>query len=122
MQNPLVKIGRFIKLPLYFLLLSIVSFVLIIISAFYTTVPFFQLRYRAIAPYNIDVQEMFCANLNTIDIKGLCAIPGIGEKRAKAIISYREKIGLFESIEELENVDGISTKSIENWREYLYVE
>lgn len=122
MQNPLIKIGPFIKIPLYFLLLSIVSFILVFIGAFYTSVPFFQLRYREIAPYNIDVQAMFRANLNTIDTKGLCAVPGIGEKKAAAIIKYREQIGLFESIEELGNIDGISTKSIENWREYLYVE
>ena len=38
---------------------------------------------------------------------------GIGESKAKAIVEYRGSHGNFKSIEELENVDGIGSKTIE---------
>ena len=46
-------------------------------------------------------------NINTADAAGLQTLNGIGETRAQAIISYRENYGLFQSIEEIKNVDGI---------------
>ena len=39
-------------------------------------------------------------NLNTADIAALTTLPGIGESRAKAIISYREQHGAFAQIED----------------------
>lgn len=38
---------------------------------------------------------------------------GIGESKAKAIVEYRGSHGNFKSIEELEYVDGIGSKTIE---------
>ena len=46
-------------------------------------------------------------NINTADEAQLCTLPGIGESKAKAIISYREENGGFSSIEELTNISGI---------------
>ena len=46
-------------------------------------------------------------NLNTADQTQLMTLSGIGESRAKAILSYREEHGSFSSIEDLKNVDGI---------------
>lgn len=122
MKNLVVNIGKFIRLPLYFLIFIVLSFLLIIYGAFCSSVPFFQFRYRTIAPYSISLEEIFRANLNTVDVDALLAVPGIGQKKAEAIIEYRETVGLFRSIDELENIKGISAKSIEKWREYLYVE
>ena len=48
-------------------------------------------------------------NINTADIEELQTLSGIGEARAKAIISYRETNGAFERIEEIMNVSGIKT-------------
>ena len=48
-------------------------------------------------------------NINTADIEELQTLSGIGETRAKAIISYRETNGAFERIEEIMNVSGIKT-------------
>ena len=47
-------------------------------------------------------------NINKATIDELKTLNGIGEAKAKAIIEYRTKNGLFKSIEELKNVSGIS--------------
>lgn len=46
-------------------------------------------------------------NINTATSSELETLPGIGESTAAAIISYREKVGRFSSIEDIMNVPGI---------------
>lgn len=46
-------------------------------------------------------------NINTADAATLSELTGIGEKRAEAIIAYREANGPFKSAEELMNIKGI---------------
>jgi competence protein ComEA len=46
-------------------------------------------------------------NINTASLSELISLPGIGEKRAQAIISYREKAGAFENKEDIMKVKGI---------------
>jgi len=41
------------------------------------------------------------------------AMTGIGESKAKAIVKYRGSHGKFKSVQDLENVDGIGSKTIE---------
>ncbi len=45
-------------------------------------------------------------NLNTADVDTLCALPGIGVRKARAIIAYRERCGRLESIVELDTLHG----------------
>ncbi len=47
-------------------------------------------------------------NINTADVGELCDLELVGEKKAQAIIEYREKNGKFRTVEELTNVSGIS--------------
>lgn len=60
-------------------------------------------------------------DLNTADAKSLTLLKGIGEKRAEAIIKYREANGSFKSVEELTKVKGISKKVIDDNREHLTI-
>jgi len=46
-------------------------------------------------------------NLNTATKEQLMTLSGIGESKANAIISYREKNGRFYNIEELKKIEGI---------------
>jgi len=53
-------------------------------------------------------------NINTADKEALMSsIKGVGEKRAEAIIAYREQNGSFTSIEELAEVRGIGASIVE---------
>ena len=56
-------------------------------------------------------------NINTATIEQLSTLYGIGEVKAKSIIEYREKNGRFKSIEEIGNVDGIGSKTIDKLRD-----
>ena len=62
-------------------------------------------------------QKVAKVNINTADASQLAAVlKGIGLKKAKAIIEYREKFGPFKSIDELTAVKGVGAKTIEKNR------
>lgn len=46
-------------------------------------------------------------DINTASVQELETLPGIGEKRAREIIAYRETNGRFESIEDIKKISGI---------------
>ncbi len=60
-------------------------------------------------------------NINTADKETLMAVKGVGEKRAEAIIAYREKFGPFKTIDELIEIAGIGRSTLDNNRELLTV-
>ncbi|MBY0012824.1 ComEA family DNA-binding protein [Paenibacillus typhae] len=52
-------------------------------------------------------------NVNTADASALTDLPGIGEKKAQAIIDYRSSKGAFRSLADLGKVKGIGPKMLE---------
>jgi competence protein ComEA len=58
-------------------------------------------------------------NVNTATIDELTALPGIGEKRAQAILEARKQKGGFKSVDELTEVKGIGPANLEKLRPYL---
>ena len=70
------------------------------------------LTFNAYANENsfVEVAPNTSISLNEADVEQLTQLKGIGEKRAIAIIAYREKVGRFESIEQLLSVKGIGEK------------
>lgn len=60
-------------------------------------------------------------NINTANVEELTTINGIGESTAKKIIDYREKNGIFESIEDIQNVSGIGEKKYEQIKESITI-
>ncbi|HLR70650.1 MAG TPA: helix-hairpin-helix domain-containing protein [Pseudogracilibacillus sp.] len=53
-------------------------------------------------------------NINQATKEEIETLSGIGPAKAQAIIDYREENGLFQSIEDLQEVSGIGEKTIEN--------
>ena len=104
------------------LLSCVTAFVLLLAGAVGFSVPFWQPGYRTVASEEFDVQQMMLVDLNSAGLEELCSLPGVGEKKAQAILDYREEHGPFSGIEELDQVDGISATSIEAWRSRLYIE
>jgi len=61
-------------------------------------------------------------NINTADEATLQSVKGVGEKKAKAIIEYREKNGPFKTIDDLTKVKGIKAKQLAKLRDQITVE
>lgn len=60
-------------------------------------------------------------NINTAGKEELMTLSGIGESKAEDIISYRERIGKFSSIEDIKNVSGIGDSTFERIKESIMV-
>lgn len=58
-------------------------------------------------------------NINTADAEELMTLNGIGEARAKSIISFREAKGPFSSIEEIMNISGIKAAAFERIKDNI---
>jgi len=66
--------------------------------------------------------EVPMININTADREALAQLNGIGEKKAEAIIAWRDKNGTFVSLDQLAEVDGIGDATVEKNREAMVLE
>lgn len=68
-----------------------------------------------------DNKEDGKVNLNTASKEELMTLPGIGEARALAILSYRQENGGFSSIEDLKKIAGIKDGIFSRIKDYIRI-
>lgn len=49
-------------------------------------------------------------NINLASYEQLISLPGIGRVKAAAIINYRKEVGMFKTLDEIQNIKGIGVK------------
>jgi competence protein ComEA len=68
-----------------------------------------------------DHHEGAKVNINTADKAALEALPDVGPAKAAAIIEYRQKMGGFKTVSDLEKVPGIGDKTVEKLKDKVTV-
>ncbi|QSR48894.1 ComEA family DNA-binding protein [Aeromonas veronii] len=66
-------------------------------------------------------QESGKVDINTATLAELTSLKGIGDKKAQAIVDYREKQGKFTSVDQLADVNGIGPATLEANRDMIIV-
>jgi len=72
----------------------------------------------SIAP-SLNAEQTELININTADVKEIMKLPGIGKKKAEAIIAFRQNNGGFEDINDLKKIEGIGKKTLEKIMEHI---
>lgn len=70
---------------------------------------------------NNDTDNKDVIDINNATIEELQKIPGIGPSKAKNILEYIETNGSFTSIDQLDEVNGIGAKSLEQMKPYILI-
>lgn len=88
---------------------------LVVVTAILWYPPLRQNSYEPLSSAALFVQqpETDVLNINLAPAEKLALLPGIGEKRAQAIIDHRNAFGDFQTAEDLLNVPGIGERTIE---------
>ena len=70
----------------------------------------------------LEAEKNGLVNINQASCEELMTLPGIGQSKAEAIISYREEHGAFQSTEEIMNISGIKEKAYEKVKDSITVD
>lgn len=65
--------------------------------------------------------QMSLVNINTANEDELMSLSGIGPSKAKAIITYREEKGFFQTTEDIKDVTGIGKQTFENLKDFISI-
>lgn len=98
-----------------FLALAAAAAVCIVSLAFWYAVP------PSPAQASSVVVEPLREDLNTAGIDAMTTLPGLGEKKARAILEYRLAHGRFQSLDEVAQVPGVTQDMIDEWQGLAYV-
>ena len=66
------------------------------------------------------LRESFRVDLNT-GVDAMTTLPGLGEKKARAVLEYRLAHGRFQSLDEVAQVPGVTQDMIDEWQSLAYV-
>jgi competence protein ComEA len=88
-----------------------IIFILLLSSVFLTTSA--NLVFADTAKTKFSQNQMTIINVNTASLAQLALLPGVGKKKAAAIMEYRTKNGNFKSVDDLVNVKGIGQKMLQ---------
>ena len=102
-----------------FLVLAAAAAVCIVSLAFWYAVPPSQAQASSAAVEPL--RESFRVDLNTAGVDAMTTLPGLGEKKARAILEYRLAYGRFQSLDEVAQVSGVTQDMIDEWQGLAYV-
>ena len=96
--------------------LTVLAAVLIAAGALFLIAPVWQPQRPAAAyvPAAVHTAEPDI-NLNTATAEELTALPGLGPRKAAALVAYREAHGPFATLADAAAVKGISLRMTESW-------
>ena len=102
-----------------FLALAAAAAVCIVSLAFWYAVPPSpaQASPAAVEP----LRESFRVDLNTAGVDAMTTLPGLGEKKARAVLEYRLTHGPFRSLGEVAQVPGVTQDMIDGWQGLVYL-
>ena len=107
--------------------LTVLAAVLIAAGALFLIAPVWQSQrpaaaYVPAAVHTAAPKAPTLIDINTATAEELTALPGLGPRKAAALVAYREAHGPFRSVDELIAVEGIGEGKLEKLRELVTVE
>ena len=93
--------------------LTVLAAVLIAAGALFLIAPVWQPQ-RPAAAY-VPAEAPTLIDINTATAEELTALPGLGPRKAAALVAYREEHGPFATLADAAAVKGISLRMTESW-------
>lgn len=95
---------------------NLICVALLALSVIFSINPVFAAEKQSKAGAQVVQQLSGAIDINSAGVDDLVLLPGIGQKTAEKILSYRQENGNFKSVEELMNVKGIGQKKFNKLR------